>query len=401
MGRLSRLLVFFLVWPLYGLELTDRVSNLRLSALSSVFESGNINTGGSSWGSSTSWRENLDLKHQNLRIHFAVETKLSTFNRLGNNAIFQSVNLSPRVNLFDWSASLKDSRYTQSQLHVDRFSFEWQDQGLDFKLGRQAISFGTSHYVSVLDVLQPFSPGTLDSLYKPGIDAMRISKPLGWSGEMELILAPSRISSQDSWFFRMRKLVRDVDVEFLAGRYFERNMIGFGFEADSPLFNGSSAWGELAFFSRKPGLETLRSGDSDFATAMIFGIDKYLSSKTSLTLAWYQSDFGTSDPSELLRIATEAPFAQGWHFLRSHSYLVFNVNRELKPSVHFSWNNLLNLEDQSILIQPQLRINLKQNLDLTLYSWLGYGDKVKAGLTRSEFADLPRQTIGFYLSSFF
>ena len=128
---------------------------------------------------------------------FAFETS-SSFRLAG--AGFQNTIESP-LRLFDMYSEFSNST-TSNIISIDRFWYHWRYKNFDITLGRQAIGLGTSHFISVLDIMAPFMPGTLDVLtYRPGVDAIRIQTAYGESGERDFIAAFSPEESMHSFFY--------------------------------------------------------------------------------------------------------------------------------------------------------------------------------------------------------
>lgn len=246
---------------------------------------------------------------------------------------------------------------------------------LDLAVGRQPVGLGTSHFISVLDVVAPFAPGALDATFRPGVDALRLRGNLGVHGEVELIAVAADPLTEGTVVARIRLLAGPVDFEGVGGRFGARNFGGFGWEGEAgPV----GLWGEAALFERN---EPRRAGPARAAVAVVAGTDFRLPGRTDLGLGGHYSDFGVRRPSDLMTVAGDRPFREGWVFLTGAGHAIITVARELHPLVQGSVAGLVSLIDGSSLWQPRLAVSVADNADLTLFGWISAGPRPTLGVT--------------------
>ena len=285
---------------------------------------------------------------------------------------------------------------------LERFEFAFTASNLDFQVGRQPVSFGTSHFVSLLDVLAPFNPGYLDSSYKPGVDALRIRKIAGQTGEMELIVAAASNSADSAIIGRYRNTFSGFDIEALAGRFWQRNFIGVGWEGERRRVN---CWGEAALFQRDNDKDPQLGGfSSRMAGSWIIGFEKGVGPHWRGGIACLHQDFGARKSDDLISAYGSRPFVQGWAHLAASDYLIFNSNRELGSLSSLNINAIVSLVDNSTLWQPVWQINTSDESDIAVFAWLNSGKspvaQVPAVKLRSEFAAFA-SGVGFIYRRFF
>jgi hypothetical protein len=290
---------------------------------------------------------------------------------------------------------------TDMRTRLERLDFCGSFGSYDFDLGRQPVSLGTSHFIGVLDVVAPFAPGDLDATYKPGVDALRLRRGVGMTGEAELIGVGGRPWDYGALIGRFRSSVKGIDIELLGGRFRRRGFGGIGWEGG---IGDYSVWGELALFERKKNEEIWRGGWSEAAFSGVAGIDVNLPADSKAGGALMFQDFGVRYPGELSTVYSDAPFREGWAFLASAGYGLVTVHRQMHPLVNADLAGLVNLVDGSTLWQPMLTISAGNNADVNLYGWIGTGEKntiTPVHVTmRSEFGALPSGA-GFYARWFF
>lgn len=307
-----------------------------------------------------------------------------------------------RTKSFDTSARLLSRSNTAVDFDLERLEFSFTTGIYDFQAGRQPISLGTSHFVSILDIIAPFHPGYLDSSYKPGVDAIRIRTFAGETGEMELIGIKSPINGHDGLLARYRNTFSGFDLELVGGRFRKRNFLGLGWEGEKRKIN---LWGEAALFERKRTHDANLGGfSSNIALSFISGADKDLGKNWRGGIAYLHQDFGADRVENFSRVYSSLPAQQGWLFLAGKSYFLINASRELNPLTNFSINGMLNLHDASTLWQPVITLNTGNESDLSIYAWLNTGKRpIAAGtslILKSEFGSFSTGA-GFIFRRYF
>lgn len=294
-----------------------------------------------------------------------------------------------------YKAFRTDGHYRQNSRQtfgseIEQLELSFGAGSVDFQVGRQPVSFGTSHYVSVLDVLAPFQPGYLDSSYKPGIDAIRMRTVSGTTGEIELIFAGAADSSDNAVFLRWRDTFSGFDFELLGGRFRQRKMFGIGWEGERRRVN---LWGEAALYQRIAADQNFGGFSGTYAFSGIFGFEKETGKKWRHGLAFMHQDLGARSADNLMAVQGTLPFVQGWAHLGGADYLIANSSREISPLINLNFNTMLNLHDHSALYQPVLNISLSDESDIAFFAWLRSGRTPchRAGQIqlKSEFASFP------------
>ncbi|MHB9028179.1 MAG: hypothetical protein ACYC9O_05380 [Candidatus Latescibacterota bacterium] len=305
------------------------------------------------------------------------------------------------LELWDLTIEHTETAATQIRTRMENLNFTLRAGPVDFQTGRQPISLGTSHFVSVLDVIAPFAPGYLDATYKPGVDAVRVRAGLGRTSEVEIIAVGAEEWEQSALVGKVRASVLAQDIVALGGRFRERGFGGLAWEGEIDPF---AIWGELGLFERKPGEEPFFGGWSEAAFSGIIGTDVFVPYDIRAGFALMYQDFGARDPEDLLAAYAAAPVREGWVFLGSAGYAVLTANRQLTPLATVNLSGLVNLVDGSTLWQPQVTFSVSDNSDLSLYGWIGSGPGPRTeGLIitpRSEFGLIP-DGVGLYGRWFF
>lgn len=285
-----------------------------------------------------------------------------------------------------------DEAGTNLDLRLERFSYSFSRKNYDFTIGRQPLTLGRGRWFSILDIINPFAPGALDTTYKPGIDALTISRSLSPTEDLQLIAAASPQNDDGAWLVRYRQLIRSLDLEWVAGTFRSRRLIGVGYEGEigrQPIF------GELALFEVLPQKDLLNTGDSTAFSGSL-GLEWLLGPMEFLSISYFYQDFGARSPQDLPKAWLSAPIAQNWGFLGMRSYLHLGHSKTLDLKRSVSLNAMFNLEDESAILQPRLTWILNQKTDLTFWAFHGLG---KSEL-QSEFGS-SGTGIGLFLKYYF
>lgn len=280
---------------------------------------------------------------------------------------------------------------------IERLDFSFSLKQFDIQIGRQPIGFGTSHFVSAMDILAPFQPGYLDSSYRPGIDAVRIRTIHGQTGEIELILVAGEDAADNTALSRMRDTRLGFDLELVAGLFRRRSFFAFGWEGERKQVN---FWGEIAAFSRKNADRNFGGISPDIAFSWIIGIEKDTGNDWRHGLALFNQDFGYRRSDDIAEVYATLPLRQNWVHLSGSRYLIANSAKKINALTHFNFNLMFNVIDRSMLLQPVLNLNLSDESDVSLFAIFNNGSKPEPARIKSEFASFPAG-LGFIYRRFF
>jgi len=276
-----------------------------------------------------------------------------------------------------------------ARLRLDRFSYSKDFGPYTFTLGRQAITLGKGNSFSVLDVLNPFSPQSLDATYKPGIDALRIEKIMGDTGGMEIIITSGSNQGRENIISKYRKLMGRVDTELILGEFRQRKMAGLSLEGE---ISDLGILTELGLIERDMRSDAYFNGGGNYALAAVLGLSKRLSSEDTVSLSYLYHELGAKNLIQLNQSFLHGPLVDKWLWNSSRQYLRFSLIKKLDSLKTLLSSLQYNLEDESVFFQPGISYNLASDLDLSVFAWKGFGKQsqiTRAGVIRqSEFGDI-------------
>ncbi len=339
----------------------------------------------------TALRGRVRARARGMTVDAAIDsrgTMASSSSGLGGDGVFFAVGKP----LERWDATRDHARTDTARLRtrLDALSVSFDAGPVDIIAGRQPVSFGTSRFVSVLDVVAPFAPGDLDATYKPGVDALRIRTGLGRAGEFEVVGVGARPWGGGALVGVGRSSFRGVDAIMMGGRFRHRGFGGLAWDGDMGSFG---LWGEIAAFERRPAVEKWRGGWSKAAFSGVAGVDFYLPWRVRTGMGVMYQDFGARHPGDLVSVYADAPYREGWAFLGSAGYGLVTLHRQIHPLVNADAAGLVNAVDGSTLWQPRVTVSVSDNADLAFYGWIGTGRKPNIEnvmlAPRSEFGMFP------------
>ena len=256
-------------------------------------------------------------------------------------------------------------------------------------VGRQAIGHGSARIIAPTDIFGPFSPASLDSEYKPGVDAATLTVPLGDAFEVEAIgIGHADGLSSGIYLLRLAVSLPLFDISTYAGTSYQEPTVGIDVAA---TIGGTGVYGEVL----------VRSQENDrLGVRATVGAHHRLPIGLSGILELHYSTIGGAKPSDYAEVLSRAEVARGEMFLLGRAYTATSLNYELSPLVNIGMLWIQNLTDGSALVGPSLAWNFDDNVAIGLGMLLGLGQRPTFSLTppnivfRQEFGAAPNVFYG-------
>ncbi len=257
---------------------------------------------------------------------------------------------------------------------TDRLVIESTIGSTEWAIGRQPISFGQGRFFAPLDLVSPFHAATIDSEYKPGVDALRFGVYPTMSTEITAVAAYTGDWEVDAMVFALyaQHTIGVTDLGLFAGAI-RGDAVG-GLSAVSAL-GPVGVYGDLAV--TMPG--SIKGDDEDEVeeedpfVRVALGFDHRLTGTTSVGLELYHQSLGAASPDEYLDFASSERFGRGELWTMGRTYAGLSVLQEITPLTMLSVAALTNLEDGSALLLPSLALSIAENADAVLGGFLGVG----------------------------
>jgi hypothetical protein len=302
-----------------------------------------------------------------------------------------------------WSAFGEESFAVSGR--TDRLMLRFKLPHVDVTLGRQPITFGTGMFFTPLDLINPFTPATIDTEVKPGVDAARVDVYAGVAGKVSAVFAyvgdpdtydPDAPVATDGSLRALalaahgQVTVGVTDIALMYGLIHADHVIGASLASGiGPVAVHADA--ALTVADRD-------SGDGVFFRGVL-GASGMPGPKTSLSGELYVQTLGTTDPSQLLAQLSGERYRRGELWLGGVGYYGIAISQEFVPVLRGNLAVIGSLTEASLMVSPSIAWSIADNADLGVGGFVGVGARpddevglvelLSTGGLRSEFGTYP------------
>lgn len=340
----------------------------------------------------------------NLRDAVRLEVGWDVLPVLGQGAFVQRLAVAPpnRLRLRDLDAVRFDGESFDVQHNLDRLLLSTRIGAVDVRIGRQAIGFGGARLLPTADLFGPFGPGSIATEFKRGVDALRLTLPIGDRLEVEAYAVAHRPATEGEaadvgmrdgvYVLRVFASVPDVlDASLLAGISYRRPTLAWALNGDlggaGVYLEGSARWLDDA-------KAALGDADGKLQLRATLGADRQWSSdtRTLVEVSWQST--GAKDAEGLLAAFGRLPVAVGDAFLVGRLHAAAMVAQPFWDLHNVQLAAIWNLSDGSGLLMPGVTLSVADNVTLAVGGLLPVGKRPLVGfggfgLPRSEFGSSP------------
>ncbi|MFZ2054072.1 MAG: hypothetical protein WAU81_07725 [Candidatus Aminicenantales bacterium] len=266
--------------------------------------------------------------------------------------------------------------------NLDRFSVTIRTGGADIILGRQAVAWGSARVVNPTDIIAPFSFNELDKEERLGVDAVRVRIPLGPLDELDTGVVAGRdfASANNAFFIRGKTYQLKTDISGLLLAFRDHLLIGLDL---ARALGGAGLWLEAAWAIPDAFRENRRETEKSYCRVS-FGLDYSPSSDTYGFIEYHFSSAGEGRPENYIHLLNTSPYQDGAVYLLGRHYLNFGATVQLSPLLPFTGLVILNLNDRSVVLAPQLEYNIAENIYLAGGAYIGFGKRPETVLGPSD-----------------
>ena len=248
----------------------------------------------------------------------------------------------------------------------DRLYFQWAKGDWDIRVGRQRVNWGINMITNPNDLFNIYSFYEFDYRERPGSDAIRIQRHIGFGERIELAVSPAR-SLNESIFAALYGFdFRDYDVQVIGGYYRNRLTAGGGWAGN---LGEAGFKGELMFYTdlqdrvgqRSSNLVGALSGDYIFSSGL-FVIGEFL----------YNHDGGIDDLILVAeRFRPDNPSLSRYQFTVQLSY-------PLNPLIDLVYANVYYPDEKAVFLSPGFNWSVIEDLDFQLIGQIFVGSSDSA-----------------------
>ena len=284
---------------------------------------------------------------------------------------------------FPMTAMIVNGESFDLRFRIDRLTVRAELGPVRLTAGRQAITFGQGTAFTPMDLVAPFTPATLDTSYKPGVDALRADLFVGmtqvtmlaaylgeWSGDGVALVGYTQTT------------VGAVDVAAMVGSIHGDPVVGVS--AWAPV-GPVGVYGDVTLTGLRP---------RPFVRAVVGALARP-GPTTTVSVEVYGQRFGTADRGDTLLLRAGERYGRGELWLTGHLYASVALIQEITPLLTATVVVLGNLMDPSVLLLPSIAWNVAANADLSFGVQAGIGARPDEDVddarrsARSEFGTAP------------
>ena len=266
----------------------------------------------------------------------------------------------------------------------DRLSVGISEGAVEVEIGRQAISWATTLFLTPADPFAPFDPSDPFREYRGGVDAVRLRVFPGPFTEVEAVV-------------RAAETVFGTTITALARAQTSSGGWAFGgwggvlHDEPAMAIFATGAIGATAVRSEA----TLREdNEGEMTVRATLGRDRFFTPgrKDLSLIAELQYDgLGADDASHLLEVASSKSFMRGELQTLGTWTAVMQASYQIHALVGLSAMALVNLTDGSTLVAPGLSWSAtgSTSVRLGVYSGLGQAGLLPLGTLASEYGSIP------------
>jgi hypothetical protein len=254
--------------------------------------------------------------------------------------------------------------------NLDRISAAFHLGAADLFIGRQAIAWGSGRVINPTDVIAPFTFSSLDTEDRLGVDAIRVRIPAGWMGEVDAgFLSGKPGARTNAAYIRSRYYLWHTDIVVLFMQFRGHALIGGDFARS---IGGAGTWLEAAWVRPDAFCNPARESNPSY-WRLTAGADYSFANGIVGFLEYHFNGPGGNHPDEYLQGVAQTAYQQGTVYLLAKHYGMSGAQVQISPLWSMECQMILNLNDRSLIIAPQMRFSLAQNADLSIGFFRGAG----------------------------
>ena len=294
----------------------------------------------------------------------------------------------------DWPVGVGLGHNFRWRHQLDRLNATLTAGGAELRVGRQAISWATTLFLTPADPFSPFDPSDPFREYRAGVDAARLQIFPSAFAAAEIVVRPERTPAGRmlTALARGKLSVRGWDLSAWAGALHDRAAAA---AAVTRTVAGAALRGEITL---------RRDARGGTITRFAVGADRRWSvlRRDLYVVAEYQHDgYGAADARDLAAIGVSLPSLRGEMQVAGRDVAAVQATYQLRPLLSAALLTLADLRDGSALLSPALSYSVSDAAGFRAGAYLGTGRGPDAlGIPGSQFGGVPR-TGYLALSAFF
>jgi len=277
----------------------------------------------------------------------------------------------PEIPLPDGSGSITLTEFPyqlQDTLYIDNMFLEFHHKLFDLTLGKQQIAPGVGYAWNPTDIfnLQDLMDPTYEN---EGISAVTLSIPLSYRTTLSGILQPKNSWNETVQYYQLKSGIGQFDLSALYSRSQLSQTGLFGASVQTHDLYGFNLEGEMFGLGIRSEVATHRLDYSDnLKYEYIIGADYTFKNSLYLLTEFYHSDLGAK--TDQTAFDDYLVYFAGERKSLNQNYLFALAMYPLGDLLDISAFGIINLDDKSAVIAPQLMYRIFQDVELSIMgSW--------------------------------
>ena len=283
----------------------------------------------------------------------------------------------------DWlnlQGTLSRGRRLDRRHRFDRLQLAWSPaDDIDLTIGRQAVSWGTTIYLTPADPFAPFSPSDTFREYRRGVDALRLRAWPDALSEVDLVLRPSRLQEREELTVLGRTLTtwKNWEVSSWGGSLYgdAAAAIGAAGEIGDWAIRFETVLRDTKGRTRGRGAlgayRTLQVGDRDL----------------DLALEYQRDGLGAVTEKEFEDLLQSDPYRRGEMQVPGRDQVLARAAYRIHPLWEIAWLTLWNPNSGSAVLAPGFTYSVSDEATLTGGAFAHIADPVPESALPEETRD--------------
>lgn len=285
-------------------------------------------------------------KNIDLNLTYDHELFLNDFSGLSDFNLIRQKNLRS-LSFFDTDQVITDTDHVYERQVLSRAYVKFQSPHSRVTFGKQLIDWGRMRFYSPLDIFNPPIPTDIEADERIGFDALNIELSSDNFSGINLVLGPGRTDDQNSYGLKFYKKIQTYDTFLIAVRHWEDTIAGLGFDG---YIKDAGLRGEFTY---------TKSGKETYPRAAL-GIDYNFPHQVYCLLEYFYNGAANSDYNAFAGSLLE----QIKRLSLKKNLLSFMASYKITPLLKASLSNIYDFDGKSDYLNPELRYNIKENLDV-------------------------------------
>ena len=267
---------------------------------------------------------------------------------------------------------VRDRDHVLWRHRVDRLNVAWQpNEAVELSLGRQAVSWGTTLFLTPADPFIPFSPADPFRIYRGGIDAVRARIYPGPLSEIDVVVRPSRtlVGEETTALARGLTTWRNWEVSGWGGALYGDAAGAVG------VAGGLGAWA-VRFEA------VVRDFRGAVAGRGTIGLDRRLTvygRDLGLVVEYQRDGRGAAAPDDFTRVFQSPEYLRAEYQVYGRDEAAVQASYQVHPLLSVAGLWLWNLNDRSAVVAPSFSWSAGDETTIAGGVFFGVGADAAAG----------------------